>query len=337
MKKKKLLLLLILWVFPGGESLSGKTPHSSEPWESPEYLRLSLEKPGRDGRPARFESEHRAKPKRVYWLQQGDYRVKPEAFQMLPEGEEKKLDVEISEDGWSVTVPLATRGKKRDRVHGANNIYVTEKKVREDLLFLRTAKWITIQHTCRWGHDEKHNKIRQTPLFSEKVPLEIVPRKLWDGNFHVKTGTGDIFRAKVCRYGKPVPGAAVTVVSGTGWTKKLRTDEKGEISFQIIRDYYPKSWERFKRSKKSRLLILAEYTDSQNGEYSGKPFKGRKYTSTLSWRYSPAKEDYTSYSSGLLMGTLFLLLSAGGIFYYRERRKVPEKDIFITDRRRFEK
>jgi hypothetical protein len=209
--------------------------------------------------------------------------------------------------------------------------------VRKSLLNVRTAKWLTIQHTCRWGHHLKHNKKRQTLLHSKKVPLEIVPAKLWDKNFHVRTMTGDIFKATVYHYGRPLAGAEVTVITGKGWTKKLKTDKNGMIDFQIIRDYYPKSWDLFKKHKNSRLVFLAEYVKPAQGKYKGKKFKKIKYTSTLSWRYMPAKADYSSYTSGLLIGTLFLLVSAGGVFYYRERRKVPEKDLFITDLRRFDR
>ncbi len=340
---KKIIFGIIITLIITQLSLTSKQvvfakPHAiAEKGDNPEYLRLSPVLTGRGGKPVRFESEHGAKPERVYRLDRGDLNLKPKAFMVFPQGEEKDLEVEESKTGLSVTVKMPVKGEIRETNHGANNIYVTDKKVKNRALTVRTAKWITIQHSCRWGHDYKYNKKRQTPLSSEKVPLEIVPARLWDGNFHVKTRTGDIFEATVLHYGKPLPGAVVTVRTGKGWAKKLRTDKKGRINFQLIRDYYPKSWEHFKKSQNSRLILLAEYTKAKKGKDLGKPFHKVKYTSSLSWRYKPAIEDYSSYSSGLIVGSLFLLFSAGGIFYYRERRKVPEKDIFLTDRRRFDR
>lgn len=339
MRKKTyaiIITLIITQTFFLRKQIVSAGPHTiAEEGNSPEYLRLSPVLPGRGGKPVPFESEHRAKPKRVYRLNLMDPQLKPEAFIIFPEGEEKDLKVEKFKTGWNVTVTMPTRGKKREKNHGANNIYVTDKTVKNRILQVRTAKWITIQHSCRWGHEQKHNKKRQAPLYSKKIPLEIVPSFLWDGNFHVKTRTGDIFKATVYNFGKPLPNAIITVITGKGWIKKLVTNKKGEVKFQLIRDYYPKSWDRFKKSKNSRLILLAEYTKPEKGKYSGKKFNKVKYTSTLSWRYMPAWTDYSSYSSGLFIGTLFFLVSAAGIFYYRERRKVPEKEIFLTDQRRF--
>ena len=280
------------------------------------------------GRPRRIqESEHRPVPKRTYHFNDHRRLADVKAYVRRPDGSviepELRLGVNPS---LSFPTPFGD-----GPVHGANNVYVVEQGVEGDVLVSRNAKWITMHHSCSWGHDSKFDETLINPQSLDTIPFEIVIDKLWDANFHAMVTSGNNLRIKVLSYGKPVPGAKVALSTEKGWTKEVVTDEQGAASVQMLRDYYPTSWLEFHRTHRGPFLVTAQYEADRQGTYKGKPYKQVNYIATLPWKYSPSGQDYASYSHGLLIGVLAMTVSGVGVYAYRERRKRPYKGIVFDE------
>ncbi len=282
---------------------------------------------GHGGSSGRFESEHRPIPVRTY-------QILPE--QLLPDAWVKMLQA----DGTAADLAVETCHTnvfsfKMDMddgpMHGPNNIYVVDQQVKDGVLEVRTAKWLTIHHSCGWGHDYRNDPERLKASCLESAPLDIVVDNLWDGNFHNALHSGDELVIHVFSYGKPVAGATVTITTEKGWTIRKKTDVDGIARAQLIRDYYPATWQLFKRTELGKLALTAEFTEEGASSYKGNAFDKTQYITSLSWKYVPASDDYNSYSYGLLVGSLGFLGSGLGIFQYRLKRRKPKKTVVFDE------
>jgi hypothetical protein len=264
--------------------------------------------------PSRFESEHRPMPLRKYFL--NGPHANAQGFVLHPDLTVSELSLELGNNAnGSIMLGMADGPH-----HGANNLYVFDKQVSGETLHVRNAKWVTIQHSCGWGHDEKFNDTRQTSQSLDTIPLEIVVDHIWDTNFHSTVMSGDSINLKVFSYGKPAAGARVTIISEKGWRKTVRTDDLGKASFQMVRDYYPESWSAFHRTEKGMVKFQASYGNDDSGVFEGQNFQDTKYSATFSWRYYPARQEYTSLTVGLLLAVFAMAITGAGIYYYRQRR-----------------
>lgn len=278
---------------------------------------------GRPDTPQRFESEHRPTPVRTYYLNGPALSPDAEAYVLHPDGSSDPLKIQYGPKA-SVTLktPMAD-----DKFHGANNIYVIDKQVKGVVLEVKSAKWLTIHHSCGWGHDYRNDETRTSAHPLNTVPLEIVINGLWDGNFHADARSGKELAILVTSEGTPVEGAEVTVTTEKKWSLTATTGEDGIAKVQLIRDYYPKGWEQFKRDQKGSFTVTAEYSKSKIGRYKGQPYSKVHYIATFPWKYSPAEADYQSYAFGLGLGTFSMAFAGLGIYTFRERRKKPYKGI----------
>jgi len=270
------------------------------------------------------ESEHRPQPVRKYWLNTCGISDNAKAYFMHPEGDYSQVPVERDNHDISVTVKTPFG---EGPAHGANNVYLVDQLVHDDVLIKKTAKWVVVHHNCGWGHDHKFNEKRLHPQSLPEVPLEIVVDDLWDSNFHSNVMSGDTINLQVLSYGKPAPNASVTVVSDKGWSKNITTDDQGRASFQLVRDYYPESWSLFNRQHLGTIKLSAVYTVPEKGDYNGQPYESVLMNSSFSWRYYPARKEYVSYAYGLVVVGLFMVVSGIGVYGYRERRKKPYREI----------
>ncbi len=278
---------------------------------------------GRLQKARRFESEHRPSPIRTYYLTGPALSSQAEAYVLQSNGLSKPLKIKY---GPQPSVTLRT-SMADDQLHGANNVYVIDKQVNDGVLIIQSAKWLVIHHSCGWGHDYRNDKNRKTAHAFSKVPLEIVINGLWDGNFHASARSGDVYDFLVTKAGVPVKGALVTVTTEKQWSRTEVTDGKGVANIQLIRDYYPKKWQNFKRNQQSRFTVTAEYSQDEPGQYNGQPYQQVRYTATFSWKYSPAPADYTSYTFGLALGFVVIGFGGIGIYSFREKRKKPYKGV----------
>jgi hypothetical protein len=283
-------------------------------------------RPGKRSRPVQ-ESEHRPVPHRSYHLTMLRTYNGVKAFVRRPDGSVIEPELLLGMNGGlSFPTPMGD-----GPFHGANNVYVVEQSVDEDRLLVRTAKWITMHHSCGWGHDGKFDKTLTTPQALDTIPLEVLINKLWDSNFHASVTSGEELLITVLLYGKPIPDARVIVTTEQGWSKQIVTDQNGTASLQLIRDYYPSSWAGFRRTYRGKFMVTAEYDLEQAGEYNYKPYQRVTYISTLPWKYSPSRQDYSSYRYGLIIAGLAMTVSGIGVYFYRERRRKPYRRITFDE------
>lgn len=262
-------------------------------------------------------SEHRAVPFRKVYLNTHELSEDARAIVLRPDGTIIEAPLSHDEEGWSVKLDLRPMDGSLD---GIFNLYVIDKELRDGTLLIRIAKMNIINHSCGWGHKFKFNKERLRPRSLDNIPLEIVGYGMWDRYFHRKTASGDRFRFSVLRNGRPVK-ASVKIRTGSGWVKSLTTQEDGTGSFQLIRDYYPERWREFNVRHNSGFILTAEYESDEVGSYKGRPYKKIKIITTLPWKYQTSRIEYTSYAYGLLMVTLFSILTGLVVFIHRQRHK----------------
>jgi hypothetical protein len=282
---------------------------------------------GHGGGSGKFESEHRPLPVRTYQILPKQLLPEARAMMLQADGTATDLAVETCHTNvFSVKLPMDD-----GPLHGPNNIYVVDQQVKDGVLEVRTAKWLTIHHSCGWGHDYRNDPERLQANNLESAPLDIVVENLWDGNFHNALHSGDELVIHVFSYGKPVAGATVTITSEKGWTKRKKTDADGIVRVQLIRDYYPATWQVFKRTQLGKLALTAELTEEKASSYKGKAVDKIHYLTSFSWKYVPASDDYNSYSYGLLIGSLGFLGSGFGVYQYRLKRRKPKKTVIFDE------
>ena len=300
--------------------------HPSEHEQASSSGRPGSGRPGAGARPV-MESEHRPVPMRKYHFTDHRRLAEVKAYVRRPDGKVVEPELHLGVNpGLTFQTPMG-----EGPTHGAHNVYVVEQGVDDKTLTVRTAKWITMHHSCGWGHDGKFDKKLTTPQALETIPFEIVINNLWDPNFHASVTSGNKLEITVLSYGKPVPGAKVVVSTDKGWSKKMVTDQHGIASMQLIRDYYPVSWDKFHRTYRGKFLVTAQYDADQSGSFNDKSYERVSYISTLPWKYSPSRQDYSSYTYGLLIGALAMTVSGVGVYAYRERRKKPYKRISFDE------
>ena len=284
--------------------------------------------PYKEGDKKSVEHGMRPKPTRTYWLNTSDISEQVEGYLVRADGVEKELNVAVEDRNASVNFNLPMGDGP---AHGANHVYITEQQVVDEMLVVRSAKYLSLQHSCSWGHDYKYDK-RVIPKAFGKAPLEFVCEGVWDENFHYALNAGDDLKCRVVSFGKPVQGAKVKLVTENGWSKSQVSGEDGSVTYGLIRDYYPKKWENFDTRKVTPIFLSAEFVSNESGELQGKKYENIKYTTTLGLKYSPSSRDYNSYSYGLLVGLLFTVGPAWIVYRYREKRKRPMKEILFNEK-----
>lgn len=317
-----ILMLAIIYVplsyagagFGEGFFLSESPPSSQKKWH---------------GHAGGEHSEHQASPMKKFYLNTHDVSDSAVVYIMRPDGSIINGALEHGEDGLSVTVDTRPMDFTMD---GIFNVYVVDKKVVDGTLIVQAAKMNVINHSCGWGHKWRHTPERLAPKYLDTVPLEIVGYDLWNEHFHTQTMSGDNIKFTILSNGKPVEDAKVKVRTQTGWTKMFKTDKEGSVSVQLIRDYYPEKWSDFDKRKRGQFSITAEYDANENGEFKGRKYNEVKMTTTMSWKYYPQRNEYTSYLYGLIITVSASLFTFGLIFFYRLQRKKSYKEIVFDER-----
>lgn len=280
------------------------------------------------GRPKMLlESEHRPVTKRAYYFKTHRREAIVKSYVRRPDGEIIQPELLL---GYNPNVSFSTP-LGEGPIHGANSVYVVEEGVAEKVFTIRTAKWITMHHSCSWGHKGKFDKNLTVPQPLETIPFEIVINDLWDTNFHLKVTSGHKLKIAVLSFGKPVAGATVSLSSEMGWTKTAVTDKNGFVSITLIRDYYPPLWSAFERTHRGEFLVTADYITEEKGSFRGTSYESVHYLTTLPWQYTTSPRDYASYSYGLTLGLLGMTVSGFGVFIYRRRRRKPYKSICFDE------
>lgn len=225
---------------------------------------------------------------------------------------------------------------ERDKMHGMlnvdfpmpdegfYNVYINHQWLDKGRRLFLIAKAEVLKHSCREGHD--HVKENMPVKHNPKVPLEIVRERLPKENFHTLIGHGDTVTFTVMSKGKPQPGAEVTLTTDRGWSKKEITDEKGQVSYAMIRDYYPK-WHEFNKRNTQPYVVSAEYLAPISGFLDGEHYRDTLYRSSYSGNFYPSPRDYESYAFGLSFGVFAIVFSGLAIYLYRRRRNRPYREV----------
>jgi len=203
-------------------------------------------------------------------------------------------------------------------VEGYYNLYIIQRSIRNDTLFVQVAKAELLNHSCRNGHKNEDEK-RRSHIHPEKIPMEITRSRNRLENLHFFVSSGDKVRYKITRFSEPLANASVTFFSHHGWQKNLLSNEEGEAVVELIQDYFT-SWEEIDNRKIYHYLAVAEYTEEEGGEFQGESYRYTHYVTTLSDGYYPSKVMYSSLSWALGLFLFFSLLIGGGVIFYRKRR-----------------
>ena len=289
-------------------------------------------KPGYGGKKKglkKHEPSMRPTPKRSYILSDKNISENAETFLMRPDGTMGEARL-VKEKGQVKVVFENTMGDGPG--HGANNVYVVDRQVKDGTLYVRTAKWINIHHSCGWGHDYRYDEERTIPKSLDDIPLEVTFDKLWSGNLHASVLSGDRLGIEALHYGKPAVGAKISVTTEQKWTKRMRTDDAGKTSFRLIEDYFSDDWKKFKRRNAGAFTVVARFDKDESGEYNGQKYDKVSMVTSFHWKYNPALKGYMSYSAGLYAGIFTIGIGGLGIFYHRQRKKKPMKETHLDEK-----
>ncbi len=212
---------------------------------------------------------------------------------------------------------------------GYYNAYLQIRKGMGDTLYINIAKAELLSHSCRNGH-HKNLEARPVRTYPEIVDFEVIRERKPHENYHYFTTSGDNETYKVLYLGKPVTDVKVTVNTEKGWSKSLFTDEKGEFSIQFIQDYFSE-WKELNKREIFYYMLRADHTVKKDISYKDKDYHYIHYTLTMSDGYHPSKTMYSSMVWALIVFVITLIVSIAGVFFYKERRKRPYKEIEFNE------
>jgi hypothetical protein len=210
---------------------------------------------------------------------------------------------------------------------GFNNAYAKREQLSGHTLFIQLAKAEILKGSCC----EREVAPEQLKAISDPdQPLEIVREHLEKEKLFTRMVSGDTLNFLVHSRGQPAAGVEVRMITQQGWEKKARTDEHGQVSFTLIRDYFP-SWDDFKRRTKETFVVVAEKEESEIGAFQGEKYEKVRYQATLSGKYAPSPYDYKSYAYGLGIAVFVIAFGGLGVYLYRRRRVKPFQEIRYSE------
>jgi hypothetical protein len=211
---------------------------------------------------------------------------------------------------------------------GFYNIYVSRQQVNNNERRFEIAKSEVLKHSCREGHDNVQEKM--PPRHNPAVALEIVRERRPKEDFHSRACFGDTISFIVMRNGTPLPGAEVSLSTALGWSKRALSDERGRVSYTMIRDYFP-PWRLFNKRYAQSYLVKAEYRQKESGELEGQAYDQTLYCTSYAGSYYPSRSDYQSYGYGLVIGLFMLVFSGLAVYFYRRRRVRPFREVCFDE------
>lgn len=259
-------------------------------------------------------------PEKSQYANQNDL-YNPELFVFDPDGEKVKAELVNNKLGFIVTFP----GNK----DGFYSIYLLEKFVKNDTLFIRVAKTERMHHSCRTGHDKA--LVRVLPkTYSEQIPIEIIRERARGENLHTVMQPGDEVTFKILINDKPSENSSVQMATHKGWKNNKITNADGDVTFQFIQDDNTKLKELRTRIT-FNYLIFFEKTIAKKGSFNNAQYSFVNYSSTFSDTYRPSQILYSSFVWALFVVLGSILLLVVGIYIYRRRRRVDYKEIVINE------
>ena len=112
-------------------------------------------------------------------------------------------------------------------VEGYYNLYMIQKDVRNDTLFVQIAKAELLNHACRNGHKSVDEKIRPH-IYPEMIPLEITRSRIRLENLHFFVSSGDKLTFELSRFSEPLKDVPLTFITHHGWQKTISSNREGK-------------------------------------------------------------------------------------------------------------
>ncbi|MFC1733555.1 hypothetical protein ACFL6I_24920 [candidate division KSB1 bacterium] len=260
----------------------------------------------------------------IQWLRNGNNINHSIFLSQQPENSEIIL---FDPDGKETEISLNTRDKDLSilytgEMEGFYNLYLLNQSVRNDTLFVLAAKAERLCHSCRNGHKEVHIKIPYE-TYPERIPFEILRERFFQEDFHFFISSGDEVTFQVLLNGQPVDHAEVRMITEKDWSVKKYTDKNGQISQEMIGDFFSRIKE-FHKDELHNFLIIASCNITSAGVFQGKPYEYIHYTATYTDSYKPAVYQYSSFVYGIFSVLIVVAVSLVIIKIYRNRKEDPK-------------
>ena len=99
----------------------------------------------------------------------------------------------------------------------------------------------------------------------------------------------------------------------------MRTDERGEVEFTLIKDDFQRG---ILDKRKSQLYMLqTEYEEQKPGQLSGLAYDKQRYVATLSFRVAPDNNEWESKHIAFLLAMITIIGAGTAIAIRRSRQK----------------
>jgi nitrous oxide reductase accessory protein NosL len=169
------------------------------------------------------------------------------------------------------------------------------------------------------SNEEIYNKEKMLAKTIKEIPFDILRLRADDETFYSRLHSSEIIKFKVLKDGVAQNGAKVSLETQFGWQKNLLTNKDGIAEFQLIKDYNP-PWDKFNKRFREKFIVVATFSNEE-----------KNYKASYTALFTPARSEYQSYSYGLIITIILLLLFSGGIFLYRYRIQKPFKEVTFDE------
>ena len=135
-----------------------------------------------------------------------------------------------------------------------------------------------------------------------------------------QTGQRAVFQVSL--HGAPLKDVCVVMVTQKGWRNAKKTDEKGRVSFFLIKENNTEGgWRSRRRAEK--YLVVARHEAAHAGELNGQIYADTRYQATMSLRVRPSQLEWESKSTAFLMAGFTIVAAGAAIAIRRRRRRDP--------------
>ncbi|MDD2974857.1 MAG: 4Fe-4S binding protein [Arcobacter sp.] len=211
----------------------------------------------------------------------------------------KDENLTLFENSYSFSVPN----------NGYYNLYAINKK--DNFYKVAKLEYLHGKH----GTDDIYSEKVKDEIIQNRTKIDLIRIKLADENsFFHKIKMGEELKFKAFFEGKPLTNAKIKINLQSGWIKELQTNENGEFTFNLVRDYFPKDNAINKRFKQEFIITLEYNKDDTN------------YILTYPSYYYLNDNYYMSYEYGLILIFLTLLFSGVIVYRFRKNRTVAFKE-----------
>lgn len=158
--------------------------------------------------------------------------------------------------------------------------------------------------------------------FYEGRPIMEIVQLVEDMQQQYAIRSGDELQVKVFLKGKTVKGAHLTLITEKNWQKKIKTDEKGEGLFTLIKETFSEG--KIDKSRVEKYLLIAVHEVDGPGNHNGRAYEKQRYIVTLPLRVYPSSLDWESKSTGYLVAMFGIGIISFAVAIRRKKRRKDE-------------